>query len=692
MHSHFRLSALSLSDQYRTGENNPALEFFLPCLRNAVEYKRAVGYFRSSVYLIIGPAAVEFALRGGKIRLVCSPCIERDDLSSISEGYKNREKLLETTLSEEIEALLTETSTTYRTKVLATLVAMGALEIRLALRPQASGLYHEKLGIFQDEIGNSVSFLGSANETWNGWHFLGNHEAIEVFRSWAGPDDAQRVARHDSYFERLWEGMVVGVETVPFPDAAKRKLISHAHSSAHDIDLGALEEPVLAQKGRKPLPHQASALDAWRRAGRRGVLEHATGSGKTYTAITAIKEHLDSGNPGLIVVPSRLLLKHWAEELENEIPELVLLIAGSGHLKWKQPGRLRAMTDSRNLGTKRLVLATMQTAATSDFFEKVRGGNHLMIVADEVHQSGSSHCSQIYNIQSGARLGLSATPTRFGDPEGTFRMFDYFGAVVQPVFTLNDAIKSGRLVEYEYHPHPINLTEGESEEWKRLTLQIIRELGGKTDEGPRPLTEKAKMLLIRRSRIAKKAFNKIPLAADVLAKNYQEKQRWLVYCEDSDQLGKTMEALRKRGLNPVEYHTNMQGDMDATLDWFKSFGGILVSIKCLDEGVDIPSVDHALILASSQNPRQFIQRRGRVLRTAKNKTMAVIHDALVVPQNLQEEPDQIALLKSELARAIEFADSALNKAGAAEIRSLAASLGFDRTLLKHEGIEEENEE
>lgn len=692
---HPSLSTLPLADEYRTGESNPALNFFRPCLLNAVEYKRAVGYFRSSVYLIIGTFVVEFARRGGKIRLVCSPCIEQEDMSSISEGYRNRKDTLETTLSDEIESLLAEPSTSYRTKVLATLVATGALDIRLALRPHARGLYHEKLGIFQDGIGGTVSFLGSANETWNGWHFMGNHESIEVFRSWVGPDDAQRVARHDSYFERLWEGQVAGVETVTFPDATKRKLISYAYSSAHDIDLEALEgleEPASVQKGRTPLPHQAAALNAWRSAGKRGVLEHATGSGKTYTAITAVKEHVESGNPALVLVPSRLLLEQWAEELKVEIPDLALLVAGSGHSKWKQPGRLRAMTDPSNVGMKRLILATMQTAATADFADKVRGGSHLMVVADEVHQSGSSHHSNIYKIHSGPRLGLSATPTRFGDPDGTHRMFDYFGSVVQPVFTLNDAIRSGRLVEYEYHPHPIQLTADESEEWKRITLQIVRELSGKSDEGAQPLTERAKMLLIRRSRIAKKAFNKITLAADVLAKNYRDGQRWLVYCEDSEHLDRTTEALRKCGLSPVEYHTSMQGNMAATLDWFKSFGGILVSIKCLDEGVDIPSVDHALILASSQNPRQFIQRRGRVLRTAPNKTLAVIHDALVVPQSVKEEPDQIALLKSELARAIEFADSALNKTATAEIRSLAVSLGFDPTSLKNEGIEEENEE
>lgn len=686
------LSALSLADQYRTGESDPVAGFYRPCLLNSREYRRAVGYFRSSVYLVVGPATVEFARRGGKIRLVCSPELEGTDAETIVEGYEARRERIEKALSDEIEGLLAGDDTSYRLRVLSTLIASGSLDIRLALRPSAKGLYHEKIGIFRDASGTAVSFLGSANETWNGWHFAGNHEAIEVFRSWKGHGEADRVARHESYFERLWSGLVPGVEVIPFPEAAKRRLISNALGSKEEIDFERIGEPPSRPRRRSPLPHQSAALDAWRAAGRRGVLEHATGSGKTFTAITAIREHLDSGGPVLVLVPSRLLLEQWESELRDEIPDAALIVAGAGHTKWRQPGRLRSMTAPGSFDIKRIVLTTMQTAATEDFRRAVKGGPHLMIVADEVHQSGSSHHSKIYGIDAGVRLGLSATPKRYGDPDGTARMFGYFGPVVPPPFTLNDAIRSKRLVEYEYFPHPIHLSADEAEEWKRLTLLIVREMGGKSDDGPKPLSDKAKMLLIRRSRIAKKASAKIGLAAEVLAEAYEPGQRWLVYCEDGDHLRQTMDALREKGLSPVEYHTGMDGDRAAALEWFRSFGGILVSIKCLDEGVDIPAVDHALILASSQNPRQFIQRRGRVLRTAPGKTLAVIHDALVVPLSLEEEPEQLALLKSELARAIEFADSAVNKTAGAEIRAVAASLGFDPETLRDEGIEEETEE
>ncbi|MDK7584536.1 DEAD/DEAH box helicase family protein [Alcaligenes faecalis subsp. phenolicus] len=692
MSGDFGLAALSLADQYHTGEKDLVADFYRPCLLNSCEYRRAVGYFRSSVYLVVGPATVEFARRGGKIFLVCSPELEEADVDSIVEGYEARQERVAKALSDEIEGLLAQNDTSYRLRVLSTLVASGSLDMRLALRPHAQGLYHEKIGIFRDSSGHAVSFLGSANETWNGWHFAGNYEAIEVFRSWMGQGEADRVTRHEAYFERLWNGLVPGVDIIEFPDAAKRKLLSNALGSSEEIDFERLGEQSSPSRRRSPLPHQSAALSAWRAMGRRGILEHATGSGKTFTAILAIKEHLDSGGPVLVLVPSRLLLEQWASELREEIPEAALIVAGAGHTKWRQPGRLRAMTAPGSFALKRIVLTTMQTAATENFRRAVKGGSHLMMVADEVHQSGSLHHSKIYGIDTGSRLGLSATPKRYGDPDGTEKMFGYFGPVVPPPFTLNDAIRSARLVEYEYFPHVIHLTSDEAEDWKRLTHLIVRELARTSEDGQLFLSDRAKMLLIRRSRIAKKASAKIGLAAEVLANEYEPGQRWLVYCEDVDHLQQTIEAIREKGLHPIEYYTGMEGDRVAALEWFRSFGGILVSIKCLDEGVDIPTVDHALILASSQNPRQFIQRRGRVLRTAPGKTLAVIHDALVVPLSLDEEPEQLALLKSELARAIEFADSAVNRTAGAEIRGVAASLGFDPDVLKDEGIEEEVEE
>ena len=685
------LAAFDFETEYRSLKENPAAAFYRPCLLNSTIYKRAVGYFRSSVYIVIGPSIIEFARRGGRISLICSPELSQEDIDGIAAGYGRRSDLVEKRLIADVDRLLAESDTSYPMQVLATLISSGALDIKVALRADRKGLYHEKIGVFLDGLGNKVSFKGSANESWSGWHSEGNFESIEVFCSWRGGLEQERIRKHEDHFDALWSEEDTDVEVFAFPDSA----VLHLKRAALKGGLDAVEtlqtEP--PERKRSALPHQITALDAWAAKNHRGILEHATGAGKTFTAILAIREHTDKGLPCIVLVPSRLLLEQWAEELRSEIPQAALLVAGGGHSRWRQSRRLHGMTAVDPPLGGRIVLATMQTAATDEFRSQLVEGSHLLAVVDEVHQIGSPYNSRFMDVDAGLRLGLSATPKRYGDPEGTEKIVRYFEGVVPPPITLVDAIKAGRLVEYEYYPHPINLSVTEAEDWRTISTSIKQEMARlKEDEhGKRVLSERAKLLLIKRSRIAKKARRKVDLAREVVRRGFEEGQHWLIYCEDSEQLSQVMVALKTDGHTPIEYHSSMQGDRDATMAWFRTFGGLLVSIRCLDEGVDIPAVSHALILASSQNPRQFIQRRGRVLRKTMGKHLAVIHDAIVVPLSLEDEPDQTSLLKSELLRSIEFANNAINKVAAAELRSISANLGVDARDLADVGIEEEDD-
>ena len=685
------LSVLDLMTEYRSLKEDPVRDFYRPCLLNAISYKRAVGYFRSTVYSVIGTSIVEFARRGGRAELICSPELSEEDIDSIALGYARKSKVVEDKLLEQIEELLTAEGTAFNTRVLATLVSLGSLEIKVALRADRKGLYHEKIGVFLDGVGNAVSFKGSANETWSGWHAQGNFESIEVFCSWRGGLEAERVRKHSAHFEALWAEDDPDIEVFSFPTEA----VAYLKAVAYE-DLGAVDQQELRplNKRRIPLPHQDAAVCAWLSQGGRGIFEHATGSGKTFTALLAIRRHIECGQPVLVVVPSRLLLDQWASEIKGEIPEAALLLAGGGNNAWRDLHRLKGMTTDDSAHGGRIVLATMQTASLDAFRDAVADGDHLLLVADEVHQLGSPQHARIMALDAGYRLGLSATPIRYGDPDGTRQIFDYFGGVVPPPIRLVDAIKAGRLVPYEYFPHALNLTAEEADEWRDYTDQIRREIVRQKpdDAGVRPLSDKAKLLLIQRSRIAKKAATKLQYACDIVKENYEDGQSWLVYCEDADQLAQILAALREEGMRPVEYHSKMKGDRTATMSWFKSFGGILVSIRCLDEGVDIPDVSHALILASSQNPRQFIQRRGRVLRHAPNKQVAIVHDAIVVPVSGHDEPEQISLLKSELVRAIEFANHAINKGAGAELRNIAISMGVYPDEQPSNGVEEDEEE
>lgn len=686
------LASFDFETEYRSLKEEPANSFYRPCLLNSTTYKRAVGYFRSSVYVVIGPSVIEFARRGGRISLICSPELSQEDIDGIAAGYGRRSEVIEKRLISDIDRLLAASDTSYPAQVLATLISTGVLDIKVALRADRRGLYHEKIGVFLDSLGNKISFKGSANESWSGWHSEGNFESIEVFCSWRGGLEAERIRKHEDHFDTLWSEKDADIEVFAFPDRAVRYLKRVALKGGLDaMETLSAEEH---EHTRVALPHQVTALEAWAANNHRGILEHATGAGKTFTAILAIREHTDKGRPCIVLVPSRLLLEQWTEELRSEVARAALLVAGGGHNHWRHSKRLQGMTaDDPSLGG-RIVLTTMQTAVTEGFRSHLVEGPHLLVVADEVHQIGSPHNSRFLTVDAGMRLGLSATPKRYGDPQGTEKIMGYFEGVVPPSITLVDAIKAGRLVEYEYYPHPINLTATEADDWRTISTAIKQEMAKlkEDDHGKRTLSERAKMLLIKRSRIAKKASKKVGLARKVVRAVYKEGQHWLIYCEDVSQLSQVMNALKADGHSPTEYHSSMPGDRDATLAWFRTFGGPLVSIRCLDEGVDIPAVSHALILASSQNPRQFIQRRGRVLRKTSGKHLAVIHDAIVVPLSLENEPDQISLLKSELQRSIEFADNAVNKMAAAELRNISANLGFDSGELTDVGIEDDDRE
>lgn len=666
--------------------------FYRPCLEQSRTYDRAVGYFRSTIFAVVGEAITPFVQRGGRLRFVCSPEMDASDIEALDGAYEHRSLLLERLLNREIEALLSDASTAGPARVLATLVAIGALDLRIAMRPKSYGIYHEKLGIFADDIGNAVSFKGSANETRNGWHVRGNLESIEVFCSWRGGRELDRVRRHQDYFGRLWDNQIRDVAVVPFPEASKRRLCRVAHPSLEDIAELAYGRP--GMRPRSTLKHQQDAIDAWLANGRRGIFQHATGSGKTFTAILAMREHTQTGDPALVVVPSTLLLDQWLAEIKKEMPSVPILLVGAGNTAWRQHNRLESFTvGDRSLGP-RIVLATMQTACRAEFIGRVRDGAHLLLVADEVHQLGSNEYSQVLALAAGSRLGLSATPSRFGDAAGTETLMKYFGGVLPPVIELTDAIAAGRLVPYEYHPHAVDLTSEEALEWTRLSESIIREIwrSPRESDGSIQLSQRVKLLLIQRARIAKKAANKIPLARAILGGCFKREQRWLVYCEDLAQLWAVLLEIQAAGLPAAAYYSGMPGDSKSVLAWLTNFGGIVVSVRCLDEGVDIPEVTHALVLASSQNPRQFIQRRGRVLRTAPGKYIATIHDALVIPVGDQAQLEQEAMSRAEIGRAMEFARSAVNLDAAEEVAAIADRLAIPISWGNDGGFEDDGSE
>jgi len=704
------LSGLQLKQAYHKPEDDIARAFYLPCLAAARDYDRAVGFFSSAIYALAWPSLREFVDNGGKIRMICSPVLSADDAAAMSEGYAARDDALQgELLKEDFRRLLTTPGTLKPAKVLASLVALDVVDFRIAWVGEVVGgqprrLFHDKVGIFRDSQGSAVAFKGSMNETWPGLALDGNLESVDVYLSWAGDREAARVSDEQDYFVRLWENRFPGVLTVPLPEVAREALVT-ASDPEHwrelvdeicvEIEAAANWSPEAQPGGRVPRPHQVAALEAWRARGRRGILEHATGSGKTFTALCAMKDAFSQNEVVLVLVPSDILLRQWTAELRStfEGHGLRLLVCGGGHADWREEGALRAWTRS-GAGAPRAVLATLQTASSPEFLQACCGGAHLLVVADEVHRLGAEQARQVLELDSGPRLGLSATPTRAGDPGGTAAIFNYFDGVVPPPFTLFDAIKAGTLSKYAYHVHRVSLESDEQDHWNKLTHEIRKQFAqSQAAKTPSVDSElRLKQLLIRRARIVKGARQKIAAAVSVVSAAYQAGQHWIVYCDDHAQLREVRDALRSTGCAEVlEYHTAMTGDPRRTLELFEARGGVVVSIRCLDEGVDIPAVSHALILASSKNPREYIQRRGRVLRKSSTKSLAHIFDVLVTPLFDPDEPPALAILEGELSRAIEFGSHALNPGCITDLQRLAIEHGIDWMKLTNAGLEDDEE-
>lgn len=704
------LASIPLKTDYRKGRDDIAQDFYLPCMRIADRYDRAVGFFSSAIYAIAWPSLKDFVARHGRMRLICSPVLPPGDIEAIETGYSERfEQDNGDKLRDDVRYMLATPYLYKPATVLATLIALEVVDVRIAFMkktPRHERLFHDKLGIFHDGFGNAVAFKGSMNETWAGLSADGNLESVDVFLSWEHAREANRVTEHEAYFHALWENHCEqdGVTVRKFPRIAHAELVSAADAKRWpDLVDEICREIEAAErfearhvKGAKMLrPHQSAALQAWEERGRRGILEHATGSGKTFTAISAIRDALGRREVPLIVVPSELLFGQWHQELTDNLLDLnpQVLRCGAGYTKWRDDKLIGPWTRGGS-DTLRIVLSTMQTAAMNEFRSAIREGAHLFLVADEVHRIGSPNHLQLLLLNTGARLGLSATPRRAGDPEGTARILDYFNGIVPPPFTLQDAIKSGALTPYFYHVHTVTLTNTEQGRWDEITKRVRRlSAQNAAAKEPDPTSDFLKKLLIERARVLKQAEGKAAAATAILAKHYHHGERWIVYCDDLDQLAAVQTALSRQGLESMQYHSVMTGDKEQTIRLFEVNGGIVISIRCLDEGVDIPSVSHALILASSKNPREYIQRRGRVLRRDEGKSVAHIHDVLVLP-SAAEAPDEgedprLNILGGEITRSLEFGRSALNPAAITDLERISLRFSNDYKALLNTGYEDE---
>jgi DNA phosphorothioation system restriction enzyme len=691
------LKDLTIQDEYRSSECNIVKDFYIPCLEQATVYNRAVGYFSSSSMACVAQGLTAFVRSGGQMHLITSPALSAEDVQAIAQGIQSREQVIEAALLRQLAVELSQVIQD-RLAVLAWLLSNGLLEIKLAIPKtlRQRGIYHEKLGVFADLDGHVVAFTGSANESASA--LIDNFECLDVYCSW---DEGvrQRALQKARHFQDLWNDQTKHVEVMAFPEAVARSLlqlcpsqppnqeprVATGHGDYKIDDSSSLERLRVGMPRIPPIitlrSYQQQAIANWFANKGRGTLKMATGSGKTITALAIAAALYDKIQlQALIVVcPYRHLVTQWARECRKFGLEPIL--AYENVRQWQD--RLSSQLYSVRSGYQPFVtVLTTNATLMGDGLQSQLPyfPEKTLIIGDEAHNLGAKHLEQSLPRTMGLRLALSATPERYFDEVGTKGIFNYFGPVLQPEFTLADAIAQGALVHYLYYPILVELTEEEAQRYATLTQKI----GQLSSMGDSDLEEKIKGLLNQRSRLIGNAANKL-IALRSLMVNRLDTSHTLVYCGD----GSVESAVSQENYRYIEAVTALLGKelgyrvntytADTTLDeredlrqQFES-GELqgLVAIRCLDEGVDIPATQTAVIMASSGNPRQFVQRRGRVLRRAPDKGRATIFDMIVVPPDLEGQSLAVerGLLKKELRRFVEFAQLADN-AGEARVQLL----------------------
>ncbi|MEM5016874.1 DEAD/DEAH box helicase family protein [Metabacillus indicus] len=676
-------SELSISYQYRSDDDggNIIRDFYNPVLSLAKEYKRAVGYFTSGSLISVVKGMSKFIKNGGQMKLIASPKLNEMDIEAITKGYKARNTVIEEALIREMENNITP-FTEERYNYLAWLIYKRQLDIKIAVvkRDLLSGIYHEKIGIVKDEIGHKIAFSGSLNETEGG--LINNFESIDVFCSW-NPSEEARIEKKELDFDNLWNNQTAKLEVIDFPEALKKKILNYKKYTFESVDseISVKEAKSVIKHDYYPtIPtqfnirdYQQNAIKSWFRNECQGLLEMATGTGKTITALSAIAKlgEVTRRLAVVIVCPYTHLVDQWVKDIKlfNMSP----IVAYRSRSLWEED--LANYIAAFNSGVlNHFCLITTNATFTSNTMQKVIGSliGDVVFVADEAHHLGAEISRKYLNGNFPYRLALSATPNRWFDDVGTSELIDYFGGKVVFEFGLNRAIGKF-LTEYYYYPHIIILDEDESDMYFQITRKIMK-LYIKEDK-KHDDSKSLEGLLIERARIINHARNKMVKLKEIMQEHKDESHN-IVYCGDSNVDGeKQIDAVVKLlGTDlKMKVHTFTSREdgkiRKKLLDRFES-GELqtLVAIKCLDEGVDVPATQRAFILASSTNPREFIQRRGRVLRKHPNKKYSYIHDFIVIPRKLEEikfiEPSvfniERNMIKRELKRFSEFADLALN--------------------------------
>lgn len=694
------LKDLEIKNEYRSKITDVVSSFFVPVLSESCSYKRSVGFFSSSSLIEISKGICSLARRGGKIKLVTSPCLSDEDIEAIKTGYKNRDEVIKNALIRELKEPNNELESD-RLALLAYLITIGTLDIKVAVVDNGIGIYHEKLGLMEDWDDNIVAFSGSMNESETA--IRKNYEAIDVFCSW-NDKDVDRVREKKQAFDAIWNGYESGIEVLEFPEVSDEIIKRYKRNIAPEFSIDENEYGDAVANYKKlglgaripqeynPLrDYQEKAIKNWAKNGYKGIFDMATGTGKTLTALGAISKLSESLNDNLgviIVCPYQHLVDQWVEDIEKFNMKPIIGYSNSPQKNWKNKLRLTVQSYINDVEKFFCFICTNATFSTSyvqNELGKIK--KSMLLVVDEAHNFGATKISRTLTDNYDYRLALSATFDRHMDESGTSLLYNYFGDKAIE-YSLERAIKENMLTPYYYHPIIILLSDVELNQYRELSEKIKKEIRISNSKEVY-LSEKGKMLTLKRARLVAGATAKIPALKNVL-QDYKDKRNILVYCgatsyisDDLDVLPtdesdiRQIDVVRKMmfaelGIKTAKFTSEETIEERTQIkERFIDKDGIqaIVAIKCLDEGVNIPGIKTALILASTTNPKEYIQRRGRVLRKAPGKEYAEIYDFITLPRPLSEASNipkseiiyDVSLIRRELLRVKEFGRLALNE-------------------------------
>lgn len=704
------LKDVQIKDEYRSLIDNVVQDFYIPLLERSVMYKRAVGFFSSSSLVELTKGIATMAQRGGKIQIVASPYLSEEDIEAIQKGYSEREKVIEQAVLRQITGETVDYFSMQRLNLLSCLIADGILDIRIAYTEGKNGIgmYHEKMGVIEDDEGNAVAFSGSMNESATAMSI--NYETIDVFRSWGDENESDRVRLKQNAFCSIWNDGEPNIRVLSFPSISQALIEKYKKSTPNfNIDReqfppegkntriikdGSVHLTTTAVGPRIPQnvclhDYQKEAIASWVGENYHGIFDMATGTGKTFTglgAISKLSEDLNDKLAVIIVCPYQHLVEQWVEDIVRFNMKPIIGFSSSPQRDWKQ--RLSKAVRDQKLRVDKSFFCFVCTNATftnkdvQEQINKIR--SPILLVVDEAHNFGAASYARLLDERFTYRLALSATLERHRDEEGTALLYHFFGKKCIE-YTLERAIKEDKLTPYKYYPVVVHLNEDELEKYEQLSYEISKCII-KGKNGKFKLNKHGEILALKRARVVAGASEKLTALRSEI-QPYVHDNNILVYCGatnvyDGNEYVADAEDVRQieavtyilgieMGMEVAQFTSSENMETRATIKEQFRRGDrlqVIVAIKCLDEGVNIPGIRTAFILASTTNPKEYIQRRGRVLRKAPNKPYAEIYDFVTLPRPLdsvasltkEQAQRDLSLVKNELVRIKEFGRLAQN--------------------------------